>query len=220
MALTSDEILRCKNLTGYNVVNVGAEAYALEGYVALFDRAIQPYLVDVATTSSTAVVAASPSAVVALTLASNPAVAGNITQPLSFTQGSNVVVDVGPFAEESVILFISGLVASCTLSLAHGVLGAYPIKARGAEQFVRDIFARHDAIDAQLTGTAPVTAGIQKTAEAQFYASETGRRATTKDRFGSLIEQRTQARRDLALLLGIPYLPDFRKRGSGATEPY
>lgn len=220
MAITNDEVLRAKAECGYNVIAIGAEAYALEGYVALFDRAIQPYLIDYQTTCATTVTAAASPTAVALTLASNPAVPGNTTQPLAFSVGANVIVDVGPQAETSMVLTLSGLVINCTLSNAHGSLGAYPVKLRGGEQFVRDLFGRIDAINTHLNGTAIVTAGIKKTDEAEFYASGSGRRVATKDRFAALVEQRTNARRELCLLLGIPYLPDYRRRGSDSFEPY
>lgn len=219
--LTTDEILRAKAECGYNTVGIGAEAYAgLDGYVALFDKAIKPYLIDFSTTSSTVVSAASGGATVPITLAGNPAVTGDSTQSLAFIQGSNITVDVGPNQELSVIQNLSGLVATCQLSNAHGVNGSYIVRLRGGEQFVRDIFARIDTINGQLTSSAIQTAGIQQVDEVKIYASQRGRRGSTMDRFASLIEQRTQARRDLCLLLGIPYLLDYRRGGSMATEPY
>ena len=221
MGLTNDEVLRCKAECSYNVVGVGAEAYAgIEGYVAMFDRAIQPYLIDYSTTCSTMVTASTSGAVVSLTLASNPSVSGNTSQPLAFAQGSNISVDVGPNQELSVIQTIAGLTITCLLFNAHGVNGAFPIRYRGAEQFVRDIFARIDTINAQLTGSAIQTAGIQQVDEVKIYANQRGRRGSTTDRFGSLIEQRLQARRDLCLLLGIPYLLDYRRGSSMSSEPY
>ncbi|MDP9148519.1 MAG: hypothetical protein M3O36_01045, partial [Myxococcota bacterium] len=212
MALTNDEVLRCKLACGYNVVGVGAEAYGLDGFVALFDRAIQPYLSDPTTTCTTPVTAAPAGATVQLTLASNPPVVGNTVQPLAIAQGSSIVVDVGPAQESSVVQVLSGLTLWCQLSNAHGVNGAYPVRPKGAEQPIRDLLTRLDTIDAQLSSTAIVAAGTKQVDEVSLYASESmGRRGRTLDRFDSLISQRLQARRDLCLALGLPYLPDLRR---------
>jgi hypothetical protein len=222
MALTNDEVLRCKAECGFNTVGIGAEAYGgLDGYVALFDRAIQPYMIDLSTTSATCVVANSSSAVQFLTLASNPTAPGNNVQALAFAQGSNISVDVGPNAETSVIMAINGLVITCPLVNAHGSYGPYPVRYRGAEQFVRDIFARIDVINGQLAGSAVLSGGIAQVDEVKLYAAQGGRRGSTMDRHQSLVFQRLQARHDLCLLLGIPYLPDVRQStGGGSYEAY
>lgn len=219
MALTSDEVIRLKAECGYNIVSVGAEAYALESYVALFDRAIQPYLIDLATTSTSVVVAAAGGGVATLLLASNPVATSNVTQPLAFTQGSNIVLDVGPSTETSVILTIAALTITCTLALAHGA-SSYPVRVRGAEQYIRDFIARLDVISVELTARAPLTAGIAKVDEIELSASTRGRQ-TTRNKFDDLITQRTRTRRDIADALGVPYMPDVRaSRGAYSTEAY
>lgn len=217
VALRTDEILRIKGECGYNVTSVGGEAYALGGYVALFDKVIQPYLVDLGTTSTTVVVASSLGAFATLTLASNPAATGNVTQPLAFTVGSNVVVDVGTAAENSTITVLSGLTAMCLLFNAHGTNGVYPVVLKGAEQFIRDYLTRIDIINAQLN-LAPLQGGVKKVDEVELFGSSG--RTKTKDRFESLVAQRLQARRDLCLALGIPYLPDARRGGNLSFEAY
>lgn len=214
MALTNDQILRCKLECGYNVVGIGAEVYALEGYVALFDRAIQPYVIDFSTTSATVVSASTLApATVPVTLAANPTVAGNTIQSLAFVQGTNVVVDVGPNAELSTIQVLIGLVAYLALSNAHGQNGSYPVKVRGAEQFILDFIARIDAINSEMTLVSPKMAGMQQVDEIKAYASERGRRRQ-RNKHDDLVEQRLTARRDLCAGLGIPYLPDVRRGGS------
>lgn len=216
--LTNDEILRLKGACGYNVVGIGAEFYSsLEGYVALFDRAIQPYLIDLGTTSTTSVAAAPSGATVAITLAANPSIAGNNSQTTAFAVGSKIVVDVGPAQEAGVVIqAMTGLQAYVQLFQAHGTLTAYPVQPMGAEYQVRAYLARLDAINAQLDTIAPSTAGIQQAGSVKIYGSVSGgRRGRERNKFDDLIAQRLQARRDLCGLLGVPYLPDMRRGDSG-----
>lgn len=217
MALTNADILRLKAELFYNVVGIGAEAYSsLDGYVALFDRAVQPYLIDYGTTSSTVV--AVGAGVTTLTLAANPTVPGNNVQPLAFAAGTNVVVDLGPNAEKSTILAISGLIVTLTLSLAHGGY-TYPVLVQGGEQLIRDIFTQIDTINSEMRTIAPKTAGIEQVDEVKLYASGHGRR-NSKSKFDELVFQRHTARRDLAALLGVPYLFDVRGGQSQSFEVY
>lgn len=220
MALTNDEVLALKAHCGYNVVGIGAEFYSsLEGYVALFDRAIQPYLIDLSTTSSTMVASSPTGTTVPITFASNPTVVGNNVQPLAFALGTKLVVDVGPNQELTQIQFLSGLVATVLLTNSHGVAGPYLVEPQGAEYRVRRYLTRLDTIDAQLDTFAPLLAGIQEAVgDAKFYANERGgRKGKTLDKAGSLIDQREQTRRDLCGLLGIPYLPDLKNGGGRAV---
>src|ERR1700722_18424596 len=129
MAFTFGDIQRLKAELGFNVVNVGAEAYVLNGYAAMFDAAIAPYLFDQGTTSATVVSAAPTATAVPITLASNPPVTGAtvIVYGNVFTQGAKIVVDVVPSQESNVvILALNGLVATVALQLAHGTYGSYP----------------------------------------------------------------------------------------------
>lgn len=218
MSLRNDEIVRLKRATGFNVVGIGAEAYALEGYVALFDRAIQPYLIDPSTTSTTTIAASSSGSVatITLTLASNPTIAGNSVQSLAFTQGSTVTVDVGPFIETAVILSLSGLVATMQLALAHGP-AAYPIVVTGAEAELRKLLARFDNVESVMASDAD-TAGVEQIdkGDVRFFPSARGSRG----RFDELMHQREGAARDIAAALGIPYLPDVRRSGGQSYEAY
>lgn len=218
MALRYDEVLRCKSECGYNVVGVGAEAYGLNSYNAMFEKAIEPYLTDYATTSSTAVTANASGATVAITLASNPTIAGLANQTLAFVQGAKISVDVGPAFETSSIQVISGLTAYCLLYNAHGANGSYPIVLCGAEQVIRDYIARLDVIKDELTNVAPYSAGVETVeGKTKLYASMPQR---SRDKFESLLAQRLQARRDLAGALGIPYLPDVRRNVATGYEAY
>ena len=209
MALRNEEILRLKYELGFNITGIGAEVYIT--YTAIFDRAIQPYLIDVGTTSSTAVTAAPGGASTTITLAANP-VSSSATQALSFVVGSNVVVDVGPAGETAVIAAINSLAITLTLVQAHS--STYPVLLNGAEQTVRDLFTRLDAIRTEMLNVAPKTAGMQQVDELQFTPNIKGR-SKTMDKFGALLWQRDEARRDLAGALGVPYMRDVRNRGSG-----
>jgi hypothetical protein len=221
MALRYEEVLRCKKELGYNVVGVGAEAYVLGGYAAVFDRAIEPYLVDVGTTSASTVAAANCPTVTTIALASNPPLVGVTNQQLTFVQGSEVVVDVGPLQEASVVLAINSLSATLQLQLAHGAYGSYPVLLLGAEQFVRNIFKRMDILAEQLRNIAPMTAGIEKVDEAVLSAAEKGRRGK-RNKFDDLNAQRDLARKDLAATLGVPNLWEIRGKygGSGSGQSY
>lgn len=217
MALRYEEVLRCKRELGYNVVGVGAEAYVLGGYAAVFDRAIEPYLVDVGTTSPTVVPAQITPTVTTLTLASNPALVGVTNQQLTFVQGSNLVIDVGPQQEAGVVVLgISGLVITVMLQLAHGAAGSYPVLLFGAEQFIRDIFTRMDILAGQIRTMAPITAGVEKADDVTLSAAEKGRRGK-RNKFDDLNAQRDLARKDLAAALGVPNLWEIRGKYGGGS---
>lgn len=223
MALTYGEIQRLKYETGYNAANVGAEIYVLNGYAAVFDAAIAPYLIDLGSMSTTAVSAQSAPTVTTITLAANPPVTGatvGASYGNVFTQGAKIVVDVGPAQEQNVvILALAGLSAAVTLQNAHGAYGSYPVVLQGGEFLVRDILTRLDVINAQLKGFAPVVAGVAQADEAKLYASMSGgRRGAQRGVTDDLINQRDWARKDLAALLGIQNLWELRgKRGDGGA---
>src|ERR1019366_5407082 len=185
MALRYEDVLRCKKERGYNIVGVGAEAYSVGGYAAVFDRAIEPYLVDVGTTSISPVTGTGCATAVPVILASNPPLVGVTNQQLTFVQGSEVVVDVGPLQESSTILAIVGLSATLLLSGSHGAYGSYPVLLLGAAQFVRNIFKRLDILAEQLRAVAPLTAGVEKASTAVLSAAEKGRRGRKRKRLDS-----------------------------------
>jgi hypothetical protein len=214
MALRNEEILRIKYELSYNVTGIGAEPYIT--YSAIFDKAVQPYLIDISTTSSTAVIAATSGASVALTVASNPA-SISATQAVSFVAGSAVIVDVGPNQETSIIQSVSGLNFTMLLFLAHS--GTYPVLLNGAEQTIRDILTRLDAIKSEMLNVAPKTAGMEQVDEVRMFSRRKGS-VNVQDKFASLLFQRDTARRDLAGALGVPYLQDVRKNSGTRIEAY
>jgi hypothetical protein len=207
MALRNEEIVRIKYELGYNVTAVGAEFYI--AYHSVFDRAIQPYLIDLSTTSATAVTADEDGASVDIVVVANPAVTnGSDTQTLAFVVGGNVVVGHGPSQETSVIEAISGLTLTMTLFNAHS--GTYAVAVQGSEQIIRDCFDRLDQIKTEMLNVAPKVAGLAAlTGEVEFFSSGRNNRKGGRSKFEELIFQRTIARRDLAGALGVPYLPDM-----------
>ncbi len=214
MALRNEEIIRLKYELGYNVTGVGADVYIQ--YSAVFDRAVQPYLIDASTTSATTIPAGA--GVANITLASNPASITS-TQSLQFVVGSNVVIDVGVAKETSVIQSVSGL--TITLNLVNAHSGTYPVVLQGAEQVIRDCFDRLDQIKGEMLNVAPKTAGIAAiTGEIEFFSSGHQNRKGGRTKFEDLMFQRTIARRDLAGALGIPYLLDLRSAGGANFEVY
>ena len=210
------ELDQIKQQLGYPLTRIGAEPYIT--YVALFDVVIQPYLYDNSTTSTTAVPSAGTQAI---TLSSNP-VAPNNAQQVVFAVGAQIIVDVGAAQETTYIQSLAGLVATCAFANPH--VAPYPIWPNGAEWAVRRILARIATIEAQMAGSAPFAAGVQQADEVKLYASSKGQqRGATHDMLGSLVEQRSVARDDLAGAVGVPNLWKVRAQGGGAsssTVPY
>lgn len=206
------------------------EAYVLNSYVAVFDAAIAPYLIDQGSTSTSAVTAQSTPTNTTITVAANPNVTGaqvgNVYGQV-FQVGTKIVVDVGPQQEADVVIqAISGLSLTVALQNAHGP-AQYPVTLQGGEYLARDILKRLDVINGQLKGFAPVTAGLSQADDAKFYSgTRGGRRGSQRGVIDDLIEQRDWARKDLAALLGIQNLWDLRGRfgssdgGSGSYAAF
>lgn len=204
-----------KQQLGYPLTRLGAEPWVT--YTATFDLVIQPFLFDNSTTSSTTVIASA--GVVPVTAASNPAAPNNAAF-LVFGPGTQVVVDVGAAQEITTIQAVSGLVWTMSLQNAH--TAPWPIWPNGAEWAVRGILARIATIESNMGKLAPQTAGVQQVDEIKLYASSKGlQRGATHDTFGALVEQRSQARRDLSGATGVPNLWEIRQSaGAFSTSPY
>jgi hypothetical protein len=216
MALKYEEIQRLKWELGFNAVNVGAEIYVLNGYAAVFDAAIAPYLIDQGSVSATVLTAQPAPTTVAVTVAANPPIKGAVVNVYgqAFQVGTKVVVDVGPNQETDVIVQSvdpTGLVLTMALQNEHGTLAGYPIVLQSGEYIARDILVRLDILNQQLKGIAPVTAGVAQADEVKFFAHKAGgRQGGQSDVFGGLMAQRDMARKDLAALLGIQNLWELR----------
>ena len=228
MALRWEDTQRLKQETGYNVANIGAELYVLNGYAAVFDAALAPYLVDQGSTSTSTVGPYATPTLVQITVLANPNVTGNAvngppSQPNTygkvFQVGSKVVVDVGLAQEAPIVLTAvdpTGLILTLPITNAHGISGvSYPVYLYAGEWLVRDVLSRLDIINTQLKGYAPVVAGLAQADEAKFFASQRGRRGQ-QGVFDDLMAQRDMARRDLCALLGIENLWDRRGRHSSS----
>lgn len=199
MALSTSEVQRIRKALGYNVLSAGAEPYIT--YVAVFDRVVQAYLSGgAATTSSTAVTAASTPTVVSLTLAS-------VTD---FAAGDRVVVDVDSLQEVATIRSVTGSAISVALALAHA--GTYPVIVEGGETMVRDLLRKIAAVDTQLDAVT-ATAGLKRAEDIEWYQSSSFGGSA---QLGALYTQRDMLRDELAMLLGVPNLWRVR-RGSGGT---
>ncbi len=196
MALTAGELARIKAELGYNVLSVGADLYV--GVVAIFEQVIQPYLTGAtATTSSTAVTAASTPTPFAITLAS----------ATGFAAGGRVVIDVDDREEIATMQSLAGAVMTVQIKKAHS--GTYPVMLEGPESLVREVLHRIREVKTRLA-TVLGYGALKKVDEIEFYQSG------TSTQFGLLGQQLTFWREELAALLGVPSLWS-QKRAAGST---
>lgn len=183
MALSDSEITRLKFELGYNVLTTGAEPYI--GITNLFDQIVAPNLpAGAATTSSTAVTAASSPTLVTLTLAS----------ATGFAAGARVWVGVDDNLESATAQSISGTSLALSLSKAH--TGTYPVYVDGGEGMVRELLDKIKATKVRL-GATYGGGGLKQVDEIQFY--ETG----SKSLFGNIGDELMFWRDELASLLGV-----------------
>lgn len=204
MSLLDSELARLKAELGISVLTVGAEPYI--GITRLFELVIQPYTsAGAVTTSATAVVSANPAAPVALTLAS----------ATGFASGARVVVDVDSRQELATIQSLAGSAMTVVLSLAH--TGTYPVTVEGGESIIRDMLKRiATATDALTQGLASI--GVKKVDEIEFFSARDMN--LTLGAFGGIWRAREMLRRELAEVLGIPYMRDSKRGGAGTTSIY
>lgn len=196
MALTSAEVARIKYELGYNVLTVGAEPFI--GVTQLFDQVIAPYIQSGAsTTSATAITAASPAAVVSVTLAS----------ATGFHAGDRVILDVEDAQEATTVRSISGSVISVYLTKAH--TAGYPVTVEGGESIVREILAelrRFSGVRGHLSKAA-ATSGIKKVDEIEFQDN------ANMSRSRELRREQAYWRDELAAALGCENLRGSRGAG-------
>lgn len=195
MALSSAELLRVRAELGFNVLSNGAAPFI--GVTSLFDTVIAEYMTaGAATTSSTAVTAASAPTPVSITLAS----------ATGFDSGARVWLDVDDRMESATIQSLTGAVAVVDLIKAH--TGTYAVYVDGGEAMVRDILNTIKATKAKM-GTIFGTGALKKVDEIEWYS-------TSKTQFGMLGDQLMFWRDELASLLGAPNC--WRgTRGGGST---
>ena len=194
MALRPEELDRIKFCLGVSMTRLGAEPYI--AYLAIFDRVIQPFLFDNATTSTTSVAVAGTQAI---TLVANPTAPSN--NGLTFQVGTNCVIDVGPNTENCVLQALAGLSATFTFTKPH-TLATYFVGPYGSEAIVRDIITRLDTLRDQLRDIAPTTAGVSQVDDIRLYGG--GGKGASK--YSELVMQRDLARDDLGEAVGFPNL--------------
>lgn len=197
MALTTAEVARIKYELGYNVLTVGAEPFI--GVTEMFENVIAPYTqAGASTTSATPVLAASPVAVAAVTLAS----------ATGFAAGNRVVIDVEDAQEITTVRSISGAVISVFLTKAHPA--GYPVTVEGGEAIIREILEqlRRFSEPRGLLWKAVGTAGIKKVDDVEFF--DTG--LTSRSR--TMRQEQTHWRDELASALGCE---NMRNGSSGSA---
>lgn len=190
MALLDSEVRRIRYELGYNVLDVGAEPYI--GVTALFEQVIKPHVTaGAATTSSTAVSAATTPTPVAITLAS----------ATGFVAGGRVVVDVDARQEYATIQSLVGAVATMQLAKAHS--GTYPVTVEGGESIVREILRECIRLGGGggLISSAASKAGLKKVDEIEFFGDSSNVTITAQQR-----RELARWRDDLASALGVENL--------------
>ena len=195
MALLTSELTRTKAELGFNLLNIGAIPYI--GITALFEQVIQPYLsAGALTTSATTVAAASPAAVVTLTLA----------DATGFSLFDRVALDVDGQQEIATVRRVNGSAIDLLLTGAHS--GTYPVTVEGGESIVRENLRHIFDVKNAMAGVFGQGA-LKKVDEIEFYQ-------TPSSLFGNLGQQLMFWRDELASCLGIESM--WRMRGAGAQR--
>ncbi len=200
MALLQSELRHIRSVLGYNVLEVGAGPYV--GVTALFDQVVLPYMQAGATTAS------STSGAAPDTAGTSAPVTLRLTAATRVSQFDRAVVDVDSRQEIATISQVSGSTITLLLSLAHS--GTYPVTVEGGESIVRDVLRKLANVGVNLEDGAD-SAGIKRVDEIHFFGGAKG---------SSLIRElqalREYYRKELADVLGVPYLRE-QKRRSGST---
>lgn len=200
MPLTTAEIWRVRAELGYHVLTSSAEPYI--SYIAIFDQIVKPYTsTGYATTSATAVTAASSPTVVTLTLA----------DATGFAAGDRVAIDVDDMQERVTVRSVSGSTISVALRLGH--TAGYPVVQEGGESIIREILANIRTVRSEMAQTFG-TGALKKVDEIEWYESR-GRTA-----FGNLGEQLKFWREELASAIGVASMWSMRRGGAQRLAAY
>jgi hypothetical protein len=206
MGFNESELWRIKRELGYPAETIGALPYL--DLVSVFEQVILPYTQSGAdTTSNTVVDNESPDAVVL-----------KLADTAGFHVWDRVFVDVDDSQESATIQSLDGTgkTICVILSKQHGSVGAYPVIVDGGVAQARNLLRLIEKVTAQIED-APSRAGIKKVDEIEFFGSSRSGKSTT---FEELREQREDARRELAEVLGLPYLRGLRRGPGRAFEVY
>lgn len=196
MALSTSELQRIKAELGWNVLSTGAEPFI--GVAMVFEQVIAVYMTaGAATTSATAVTAASTPTPVALTLAS----------ATGFADGARVWIDVDDRQESATVQHLAGSAMTVLLSKVHS--GTYPVYVDGGEGIVRELLGRIKAVKDELGGTFG-EGSLKKVDEVEFYQ-------TGMTQFGSTGKALMFWRDELASVLGDVSLNRWRRRSGGGS---
>ncbi len=150
MALTSSEIESLRFHLGYGNIDVGAYPYTPDGFKAIFDQVIAPYLTgDTGTTATTPVTAGTNTAVT----------------PVSMTgivPYAKLVVDVGDDVEMVVVRSVTGSSFTARFNKAHPSSG-YPIALMGGHARLRLLLNQAEsAWQAMQDPSVGATAGLKQ----------------------------------------------------------
>lgn len=199
MAFTTQELYRIKMELGYNLLQSGADAWV--GVTALFDTLINSYIdAEVATTSATAVTAASTPTPSTLTLA----------DATGFAAGQRCVIDVDARQEKATLQSITGTSAVFLLSLVHS--GTYPVIIEGPITMARECLTRIDEVKSEVANSFGWGA-LKKVDEIEFYD-------TKMTFFGALGEQLKFWRDQLGSILNAPSAWDRRASAALSLSVY
>lgn len=201
MALLDSEVTRLRYELGYPLLTTGAEPWI--GIASAFDNVIQPYLrAGAATTSATAVTAASSATPVTITLAS----------ATGFTTGDRLVVDVDDRQEIVTLQNLASTSATMLLTKAH--TGTYPVTVEGGETVVRALLQRLRVIGEALDSSA-TSAGIKRVDEIEFFGD-----TSSISVFSSLRQQREDCRDELSSAVGLARLNRAGRGGGSRVAVY
>jgi hypothetical protein len=201
MSLSQQDVLLVRAELGHNLLDIGALPFIR--YVSLFDQIVGPYMnTGTATTSSTAVTAASTPTAVTLTLAS----------ATGFAAGNRVIIDVDSLQEEATVRSVSGSTIGVILSFAH--TGTYPVAVMGGVEIVRRILKDLVALKTQLLSVVS-TAGLKRAEDIEWYQSQGGAFGGSAQ-LGALFAQRDDLRDQLAAACGMAN--GWRLKSAGSTS--
>lgn len=205
MALSDSELARCKRELGFSLLSSGAQAY-VEDHTFLWEQIIQPFVLDVAdTTSSTTVTAATTPTPVALTLGSATGFAAN----------DRVVIDVDSRLETPTIQSVSGSTITVLLSLAHS--GTYGVTVDGPVTIVRNILRELSNLESTI-GRLRSRVGIKKAGdEVEFFGGGATLASQGIDPLTQTLQLRETWRDELMSAFGLRSRPNGANTGGGAS---
>jgi hypothetical protein len=199
MPFTPAELWRIKAELGYNLLNVGADAYI--GISQLLEQVVNNNIdSEVTTTATTSVTASTTPTPTTITVASATGLA----------TGDRVFVDVDSRLENVTIQNLSGTSLTALFSKAHA--GTYPVMLEGPITLAKEALQRIGEVKAEM-GTTFGHGALKKVDEVEFYDS-------SRTHFGSLGDQLSYWRDELASRLGVPNLWRRRSGGSGRLSVY